>query len=87
MKRIIALTVKEAAKYLSCSERTIYKQVSLGKLKCYRPTSSILFKKSELNDYVNNNPVNVNSINIGYSQNIDYKQTSHNHLKFKTSKR
>ena len=61
------LTVSEAAEYLCLSPKTIYKYVQTGKLNYYKPNqimnkngfesaknTKLLFKKSELNDYLLN---------------------------------
>jgi len=52
MKKIKALSVLEAARYLRFTRAYIYRLAYLGKLKCYKPSGGRLyFKKSDLDKY------------------------------------
>lgn len=57
------LTIQEAADYLRISETTLFKLIKEDKLKVVKVNRRTLFKKSTLNNYINNHEDNKESDN------------------------
>lgn len=48
------LTIKEASAYTRCSDTTLRRAISRGVLKCSRRTGKLLFKRFELDRWLEN---------------------------------
>lgn len=55
------LTLLEAADYLRVSKETMYRLVTRKEVKAYQPTRKWLFKKEDLDKFVNDKSVQVST--------------------------